>query len=108
MADADGLHYANLKKELTYMFGNPLISYALYLFIFFCVLMYKYFLKEGGIIFKMNGIFPKKIGNREKESKWAPLVSNFGTAACLICLIDYFVRFLQQEANKIQQQVESF
>ena len=90
------------------MFGNPLISYALYLFIFFCVLIYKYFLKEGGIIFKMNGIFPKKIGNREKESKWAPHVQKLGGAAIFFCFIDLWVRFYQQEANKIQLQVESF
>jgi hypothetical protein len=90
------------------MFGNPLISYALYFFTFFCILIYKYFLKEGGIILKMDGIFPRKIGDREKESKWAPHVQKLGGTGIFFCFIDLWVKFLQQEANRIQLQVENF
>ena len=66
-------------------------------------MIYKFFLRKGGIILKMDGIFPKKAGIREKESRWAPLVSKVGVLALIFFLIDLWARFIQQEAAKIPQ-----
>ncbi len=55
----------------------------------------------------MNGFLPRKIGVREEDSKWASLVRNLGLTAILISALDLFVRFIQQEADKIQQQIEN-
>lgn len=55
----------------------------------------------------MNGFLPRKIGVREEDSKWASLVRNLGFTAILISALDLFVRFIQQEADKIQQQIEN-
>lgn len=52
----------------------------------------------------MDGIIPKKAGIRDKESKWAPLVSKVGILALVIFLFDLFARFIQQEADKIHLQ----
>lgn len=87
------------------MFDNLLISYFLYIFIFLCILIYKFFLKKGGIILKIDGILPRRIGIRKEDSKWASLVSTIGVIAILICFLDLFVRFIHQEADKIQQQI---
>ena len=64
-------------------------------------MIYKYFLKKGGITLKMDGILPKKAGIREKESRWAPLVSNVVLLATIIAIIDVWYRFIQQEAEKV-------
>ncbi|MBA2483788.1 MAG: hypothetical protein H0V39_05090 [Nitrosomonas sp.] len=82
------------------MISNP---FLFYFFIVVLAMIYKFFLKKGGIQLKLNGIFPQKTGIREKESKWAPLVSNIVLLAVLIFLIDMFMRFIQQEAEKIYQ-----
>ena len=66
-------------------------------------MIYKFFLRKGGIILKMDGIFPKKAGIREIESRWAPLVSNAVLLAVIFFLIDMWVRFIQQEAAKVPQ-----
>ena len=66
-------------------------------------MIYKFFLRKGGIILKMGGIFPKKAGIREIESRWAPLVSNAVLLAVIFFLIDMWVRFIQQEAAKVPQ-----
>jgi len=56
------------------------------------------------IIFNKNGgIFPKKAGVREKESKWVSHVSNAVLLAVIFFLIDMWVRFIQQEAAKVPQ-----
>lgn len=80
------------------MISNP---FLFYFFIIILAMIYKYFLKKGGILLKLNGLFPQKAGIREKESKWAPLVSKIGILALVIFLIDMFVKFIQQEAEKI-------
>ena len=49
--------------------------------------------------------FLKKIGNRVEDSKWARILSNISSAAAVIFVIDMFIKFLQQEADKIQQQI---
>lgn len=80
------------------MICNP---FLFYLSIIILAMIYKYFLKKGGIILKMDGIIPKKAGIREKESRWAPLVSAIGTTGAIFIVIDIWVRLIQQEAGKI-------
>lgn len=77
------------------MISNP---FLFYFFIVVLALIYKFFLKKGGIQLKLIDNFPRKSGIREKESKWAPLVSNIVLIAVIIFLIDMFVKFIQQEA----------
>ena len=82
------------------MISNPFLFYIL---IIILAMVYKLFLKKGGAILKMDGIFPKKGGVREKESKWAPFVSNAVLIAVIIFLVDMWIRFIQQEAAKVPQ-----
>lgn len=64
-------------------------------------MIYKFFLRKGSVMLKINGFLPKKIGNREKESKWAPLISNVTLIATIMAIIDMWIKFIQQEAEKI-------
>ena len=74
-------------------------NYLLFIFAFLVAYIDKFFFMKDGIILSMDGIFPKKIGNRVEDSKWARILSNISSAA------DMFIKFLQQEADKIQQQI---
>ena len=65
----------------------------------------KFFFMKGGIILRMNGIFPKKIGNREEHSKFAFYISYLTTIMKLVCIVYMFAIYLQQESNEIQQQI---
>lgn len=82
------------------MINNPFLFYLL---IIILAVIYKYFLKKGGVVLKIDGIIPKKAGIREKESRWAPLVSKVGVLALIFFLFDLWARFVQQEAAKIPQ-----
>ena len=82
------------------MINNPFLFYLL---IIILAVIYKYFLKKGGVVLKIDGIIPKKAGIREKESRWAPLVSKIGVLALIFFLFDLWARFVQQEAAKIPQ-----
>ena len=82
------------------MINNPFLFYLL---IIILAVIYKYFLKKGGVVLKIDGIIPKKVGIREKESRWAPLVSKVGVLALIFFLFDLWTRFVQQEAAKIPQ-----
>ncbi len=86
------------------MFGSWL-SDALFIAIILIAYMNKFFFMKGGMIFKMNGIFPQKIGNREEDSKWALRISHLTIIMILIFVIYTFTLYLQQESDKIQQQI---
>ncbi len=79
-----------------------------YLFMFFLVTssyINKFFFLKNGIIFRMDGFFVKKIGNRQEDSKWGKIYNNFSIVGVLIFLIDLFIHYLLQEANTIQQRI---
>lgn len=80
-------------------------NYLLFIFAFLIAYIDKYFFMKDGIILSMDGIFPKKIGNRTEDSKWARILSIISSSAAIILAIDMFIKFLQQEADKIQQQI---
>lgn len=80
------------------MMNNP---FLFYLPIIILAMIYKYFLKKGGIILKMDGFLLKKTGNREKDSKWASTVSNIVMFGSILFLIDMWARFIQTETAKI-------
>lgn len=80
-------------------------NYLLFIFAFLIAYIDKFFFMKDGIILSIDRIFPKKIGNRMEDSKWARTLSNISAAAAVIFIIDLFIKFLQQEADKIQQQI---
>lgn len=82
------------------MISNPFLFYLL---IIILAMIYKFFLKKGGIKFIMDGVSLKRVGIREKESKWGPLISNITLLAVIVAIIDVCIRFIQQEATKIPQ-----
>jgi len=84
---------------------DPWFSVALFITAVMCSLINKFFFMKDGFMFKLNGIFPKKIGNREVHSKWAFRITYLTTTISLIWFVDMFMRFIQQEADKIQQQI---
>lgn len=47
---------------------DPWFSVALFITAVMCSLINKFFFMKDGFIFKMNGIFPLKFGNREEYS----------------------------------------
>jgi len=79
-----------------------------YVFIIFVVIssyINKFFFLKDGIILKIEGFLIKKIGNRTEDSKWGKIYNDFSLVGVIIFLIDLFIHFLHQQADKIQQQI---
>ena len=68
-------------------------NYLLFIFAFLVAYIDKFFFMKDGIILSMDGIFPKKIGNRVEDSKWARILSNISSAAALNFFSKKRIRF---------------
>jgi len=62
----------------------------------------KFFFLKNGYIFDVKKFIPRIIGRRKIESKWAARISVVTITLTLIWLIDMYVKFIQQQAAKIQ------
>lgn len=81
-----------------------------YIFMIFVVIssyINKFFFLRDGIILKIEGFLIEKIGNRAEDSKWGKIHNNLNVIGILIFLIDLFIHYLHQEADKIQQQIRN-
>ncbi len=64
----------------------------------------KLFFMENGFILRKEGgkLILKK---RKKDSAWANYIAYIASIICVVFVIDLFVQFLQQEADRLQQRV---
>lgn len=85
---------------IDYPWNNVLLLIAI-----ISVLLYRLFFKKNGLIFEIKKGIPKILGRRKEDSKWADYLSNIGSWSTVIYVIDMFVKFLQQEASGLQQQL---
>lgn len=62
----------------------------------------KFFFLKDGYVFDIKNFTPRIIGKREVESKWATHISMVTIILTLIWFVDMYVKFIQQQADKIQ------
>lgn len=85
---------------IDYPWNNLIIIFAVIV-----VLIDKFFFMRNGMLLKINEGFPKILGKRKEDSKWANHLGNAASLAAVIYIIDMFIKFLQHEGDKIQQQL---
>ena len=85
---------------IDYPWNNLVIIFAVIV-----VLIERIFFMRNGILLKKNEGFPKILGKRKEDSKWANHLGNAASLAAVIYVIDLFIKFLQHEGDKIQQQL---
>ncbi len=83
---------------IDYPWNNMLLIIAIV-----SVLLYRLFFMKNALIIEIKNGMPKILGRRKEDSKWADYLSNIGSWSTVIYVIDMFVKFLQQEADELQQ-----
>ncbi len=67
------------------------------------VLLYRLFFMKNALLVEIKKGVPKILGRRKEDSKYADYLRHTVGWSTVIYIIDMFVKFYQQEADKLQQ-----